>query len=52
VVSLAGLLADAGNRVLMIDLDPHGSLTSYFRFDPDSIEKSAYNLFSSDRENI
>lgn len=45
VVSLAGLLADAGNRVLMIDLDPHGSLTSYFRFDPDSIEKSAYNLF-------
>ena len=22
VVSLAGLLADAGNRVLMIDLDP------------------------------
>ena len=45
VVSLAGLLADAGHRVLMIDLDPHGSLTSYFRFDPDSIEKSAYNLF-------
>lgn len=45
VVSLAGLLADAGNRVLMIDLDPHGSLTSYFRFDPDSIEKSAYSLF-------
>lgn len=46
VVSLAGLLADAGHRVLMIDLDPHGSLTSYFRFDPDSIEKSAYNLFN------
>lgn len=45
VVSLAGLLADAGHRVLMIDLDPHGSLTSYFRFDPDSIEHSAYNLF-------
>jgi chromosome partitioning protein len=47
VVSLAGLLADAGNRVLMIDLDPHGSLTSYFRFDPDAIEKSAYNLFQA-----
>ena len=47
VVSLAGLLADAGNRVLMIDLDPHGSLSSYFRFDPDSIEKSAYNLFQA-----
>lgn len=45
VVALAGLLADAGNRVLMMDLDPHGSLTSYFRFDPDSIEHSAYDLF-------
>jgi len=45
VVTLAGLLADAGHRVLMIDLDPHGSLTSYFRFDPDSIEHSAYDLF-------
>lgn len=45
VVTLGGLLADAGNRVLLLDLDPHGSLTSYFRFDPDSIEKSAYDLF-------
>ena len=45
VVTLAGLLADAGHRVLMLDLDPHGSLTSYFRFDPDSIEHSAYDLF-------
>lgn len=45
VVTLSGLLADAGHRVLMIDLDPHGSLTSYFRFDPDSIEHSAYDLF-------
>jgi len=45
VVSLAGLLADEGQRVLMVDLDPHGSLTSYFRFDPDSIEHSVYDLF-------
>lgn len=45
VVTLAGLLADAGNRVLMVDLDPHGSLTSYFRFDPDSLEHSSYDLF-------
>lgn len=46
VVTLGGLLADAGYRVLMLDLDPHGSLTSYFRFDPDSVERSAYDLFS------
>lgn len=45
VVSLAGLLAEAGQRVLMIDLDPHGSLTCYFGHDPDTISHSAYDLF-------
>ncbi|EXJ09315.1 ParA family protein [Nitrincola nitratireducens] len=45
VVSIAGLLSEVGYRVLMVDLDPHGSLTSYFRFDPDEIELSAYDLF-------
>ncbi len=47
VVSLAGLLAEVGYRVLIIDLDPHGSLTSYFRFDPDEIEQSVYDLFEN-----
>lgn len=45
VVALAGLLAQEGKRVLVMDLDPHGSLTSYFKFDPDSIEQSAFDLF-------
>ena len=45
VVSLAGLLADQGFDVLMLDLDPHGSLTSYFRHDPDTLEHSGYDLF-------
>ena len=44
-VALAGILADAGRRVLLVDLDPHGSLTSYFGHDPDSIEYSCYDLF-------
>ncbi|GGJ80223.1 ParA family protein [Pseudomonas matsuisoli] len=44
-IALAGLLADAGKRVLIVDLDPHGSMTSYFRHDPDSIEHSTYDLF-------
>ncbi|EPJ45066.1 MAG: ParA family protein [Osedax symbiont Rs2] len=48
VVSLAGLLADSGHDVLLIDLDPHGSLTSYFRYDPDEIDQSVYDLFVSD----
>jgi chromosome partitioning protein len=44
-VTLAGLLAQRGARVLMIDLDPHGSLSTYFGYDPDEIEHSVYNLF-------
>jgi len=44
-VTLGGLLTQQGYRVLLMDLDPHGSLTSYFGFDPDSIEESVYSLF-------
>lgn len=44
-VALAGLLADAGKRVVMVDLDPHGSMTSYFGHDPDSLETSVFDLF-------
>ncbi|WP_111640558.1 ParA family protein [Marinimicrobium alkaliphilum] len=44
-VSLAGLAAERGQRVLMLDLDPHGSLSSYFRQDPDAVEQSVYTLF-------
>lgn len=44
-VSLGGLLADQGHQVLLLDLDPHGSLTSYFKYDPDDLSASAYDLF-------
>ena len=46
-VSLAGVLADRGQKTLMIDLDPHGSMTSYFGLDPDSVEESVYSLFQA-----
>jgi chromosome partitioning protein len=46
VVALGGLLAEQGERVLLLDLDPHGSMTSYFRLDPDELEKSSFNLFA------
>lgn len=52
VVTLAGLLSAKGKRVLCVDLDPHGSMTSYFRLDPDSIQKSAYNLFKDSSEKL
>jgi chromosome partitioning protein len=44
-IALAGLLADAGKRVVVVDLDPHGSMTSYFGHDPDTLERSTYDLF-------
>ena len=45
VVTLGGLLSSWGFRVLLVDLDPHGSLTSYFKMNPDEIESGVYNLF-------
>jgi chromosome partitioning protein len=45
VVSLAGLLAQQGKPTLILDMDPHGSLTTYFGHDPDTIENSIYSLF-------
>lgn len=46
-VSLAGLLAKRGEQTLVIDLDPHGSMTTYFGHDPDTIEDSVYTLFQA-----
>lgn len=47
VVTLAGLLAQQGARVLVVDLDLHGSLTAYFGQDPDTISASVYDLFQT-----
>lgn len=44
-VSLAGHLVTQGSRVLLVDMDPQGSMTSYFGYDPDDMEKSIYTLF-------
>ena len=44
-VALAGIAAEQNHRVLLIDLDPHGSLTSYFRIDIDSVRRSGFDLF-------
>ncbi|GGE58567.1 plasmid partitioning protein [Streptosporangium jomthongense] len=45
VVALGGLLAERGERVLVVDLDPHGSLTSWFGYDPDTLAHSVFDLF-------
>lgn len=46
VVTLAGHLANRGKRLLLIDLDPHGSLTSYLGYNPDEIDTGIYSLFA------
>ncbi|MBN2700621.1 MAG: ParA family protein [Methylohalobius sp. ZOD2] len=43
--SLAGLLTARGLRTLVVDLDPHGSLTSYFGISPESAGAGVYELF-------
>ena len=46
-ITLAGLLAGRGLRTLLVDLDPHGSLTAYFRLDPETVEPGVYQLFQA-----
>lgn len=36
-----------GARVLLVDLDLHGSLTSYCGFDPDTVEPNVYEVFAA-----
>lgn len=47
-VSLAGHLVTQGARVLLVDMDPQGSMTSYFGYDPDDMPRSIYSLFELD----
>ncbi len=44
-ITLAGLLSSRGYNTLMVDMDPHGSLTSYSGFDPDTVDDGVYTLF-------
>ena len=44
-LTLGALLASRGKRTLLIDLDPHGSLTAYLRFEPDAVDGSGYQVF-------
>lgn len=44
-VSLGGMLAERGKRVLLIDTDPHASLTYYFNIDDEDGGATLYDLF-------
>lgn len=46
VAALGGILASRGYRVLMLDCDPHASLTSYFGYDSESLNYSLFDWFA------
>lgn len=45
-LSLGALLARDHGPVLLVDLDPHGSLTTYFGLDPDRVQAGSHSLFA------
>jgi chromosome partitioning protein len=47
-LNLAVALAETGHRVLAVDLDPQGNLTMSQGIDPDSVEKSMYDVLVHD----
>lgn len=44
-VTLGGLLAQQGKRVLLLDTDPHASLSYYFGIDSEELSTSVYDIF-------
>lgn len=44
-VNLGACLAQMGKRVLLVDLDPQGNLSSWLGLDIHSLERSMYNVF-------
>ncbi|MFT5505511.1 MAG: chromosome partitioning protein [Gammaproteobacteria bacterium] len=50
-ITLAGHLADGHNRNLLVDLDPHGSLTGYLGYNPDEVDTGVYTLFEKPAQN-
>ncbi len=44
-ITLGTLLALRGRRVLLVDMDPQGSLTSYFQYEPEVVQKGVYEVF-------
>ncbi|VAW51225.1 ParA-like protein [hydrothermal vent metagenome] len=50
-ITLAGILAARNEKTLMIDLDPHASMSSYFGMEPETINNGVFELFIGHSEN-
>lgn len=46
VISLSAILALKGKKVLMVDTDPHASLTYYFGIDSEELTFGVYDVFT------
>ena len=46
VASLAGWLEKEGLRVLVVDTDPHASLTAYMGFEDDQLDSNLYDIYN------
>ncbi len=46
-ITVASLLAKKGEKTLLVDMDPHGSLSTWLGFDPDELTDSIYNFFQA-----
>lgn len=51
-VTLAGLLVQKGYRVLVVDTDPHGSLSTYLGLDCEKLDAGTYDLFTCDHTQL
>ena len=47
-ITLGGLLASMGYKVLLVDTDPHASLSYYFGIESEDLDLSVYDLFVQD----
>ncbi|GAC34349.1 ParA family protein [Paraglaciecola polaris] len=48
-VTLGGLLAERGAKVILVDTDPHASMSYYFGIDSDDLSHSLYDVFVDDK---
>jgi len=49
-VNLAAYVAEAGKRVLLVDLDAQGNATSGLGIDHNALEQSVYNVLTDDKD--
>lgn len=50
-VTIAGILAGRNEETLIIDLDPHASMSSYFGLEPENTSNGVFELFTTQTSN-